>query len=264
MITDNPTPEQPEQASPPPHHAEVPAPVPADSVPDDEATDDAAPESLEAEAPQPEASIPDEEATEEEMPEGEAAAEAEPAAAPVNEKLQWYVVKVQSGREETIKEAIERRVKIEGLQDIFGQIVIPTEKVSEMRKNKRYIRERKLLPGYLMVQVEFNEHMLYLFRETSGVGDFVGAGIGKKPLPMSDREVQKWVEPKGGASEPVAGKGPAPFNEGDRVKVKDGMFSGMEGVVKQIQEAKGAVVVELTIFGRPVPVELEYWQVDFA
>src|SRR5262249_23718875 len=112
--------------------------------------------------------------------------------APKNENLQWYVVKVQSGREESIKESIERRVKIGGLQDCFGQIVIPTEKVSEMRKNKRYIRERKLLPGYLMVQVEFNEHMLYLFRETSGVGDFVGAGLNKKPIPMSENEIKKW------------------------------------------------------------------------
>jgi transcription termination/antitermination protein NusG len=186
-----------------------------------------------------------------------------PDAPPEPSKLQWYVVKVQSGREESIKEAIERRVKIEGLQDLFGQVVIPTEKVSEMRKNKRYIRERKLLPGYLMVQVEFNEHMLYLFRETSGVGDFVGAGLNKKPLPMSENEVKKWVGGPKVEGAPIETKA-SPYSEGDRVKVKDGMFSGMEGVVKTVMEAKGAVVVELTIFGRPVPVELEYWQVDFA
>ena len=183
--------------------------------------------------------------------------------APEPSKLLWYVVKVQSNREESIKEAIERRVKIEGLQGLFGQIVIPTEKVSEMRKGKRYIRERKLLPGYLMVQVEFNEHMLYLFRETSGVGDFVGAGLNKKPLPMSENEIKKWIG-KPNEEGVKAEVGPAPYSEGDRVKVKDGMFAGMEGVVKQVLELKGAVVVELTIFGRPVPVELEYWQVDFA
>jgi transcriptional antiterminator NusG len=184
---------------------------------------------------------------------------------PENPKnLLWYVVKVQSGREESIKESIERRVKIEGLQEAFGQIVIPTEKVSEMRKNKRYIRERKLLPGYLMVQVEFNEHMLYLFRETSGVGDFVGAGLNKKPLPMTENEVKKWVgKDEGKTGEPTISTA-SPYSEGDKVKVKDGMFSGMEGVVKTVMEAKGAVVVELTIFGRPVPVELEYWQVDFV
>jgi transcription termination/antitermination protein NusG len=185
--------------------------------------------------------------------------------APVPSKLQWYVVKVQSNREESIREAIERRVKIEGLQDAFGEIVIPTEKVSEMRKGKRYIKSRKLLPGYLMVHVEFNEHMLYLFRETSGVGDFVGAGLNKKPLPMSENEIKKWIGKKDGdASDEPKPPDLSPYNEGDRVKVKDGMFSGMEGVVKQVLAAKGAVTVELTIFGRPVPVELEYWQVDFA
>src|SRR5437899_553256 len=133
-------------------------------------------------------------------PPAEAAAVPE---APKNENLRWYVVKVQSGREESIKESIERRVKIEHLEDCFGQIVIPTEKVSEMRKGKRYVRERKLLPGYLMVHVEFNEHMLYLFRETSGVGDFVGAGINKKPIPMSENEVKKWI---GGTKEEGAVK----------------------------------------------------------
>jgi transcriptional antiterminator NusG len=188
----------------------------------------------------------------------------EPEAPPAPKgNLQWYVVKVQSGREESIKESIERRVKIENLQDYFGQIVIPTEKVSELRKNKRYVRERKLLPGYLMVQVEFNEHMLYLFRETGGVGDFVGAGLNKKPLPMSENEIKKWIRQPSDTAAPTETKA-SPYSEGDKVKVKDGMFSGMEGVVKTVLEAKGAVSVELTIFGRPVPVELEYWQVDFA
>src|SRR5262249_53064766 len=89
-------------------------------------------------------------------------------------KKRWYVVKVQSGREESIKETIERRVKIEGLEEYFGQIIIPVEKVTEMRNGKRVVRERKLYPGYLMVEVEYNDRILYLFRETSGVGDFVG------------------------------------------------------------------------------------------
>src|SRR5438105_10214977 len=140
-----------------------------------------------------------------------------------NENLQWYVVKVQSGREESIKESIERRVKIEHLENCFGQIFIPTEKVSEMRKGKRYIRERKLLPGYLMVHVEFNEHMLYLFRETGGVGDFVGAGLNKKPLPMSENEVKKWIGGPKVEGAPVETKA-SPYSEGDKVKVKDGMF----------------------------------------
>ena len=183
------------------------------------------------------------------------------AAAPTNPNMRWYVVKVQSGREESIREAIERRVKIEGLQDCFGQIIIPTEKVTEMRNGKRVVKERKLYPGYLMVNLEFNDRMLYLFRETSGVGDFVGGGVNKPPPPMSDHEVARM---KGQRGEAVPVERGSKFDKGDKVKVKDGTFAGMEGEVKEVLESKGALSVELTIFGRPVPVELEYWQVDYA
>jgi transcription termination/antitermination protein NusG len=173
----------------------------------------------------------------------------------------WYVVKVQSGREESIKEAIERRVKIEGLEEFYGQIIIPVEKVVEMRNGKRVTRERKLYPGYLMVEVEYNDRVLYLFRETSGVGDFVGGSVSHPPPPMSPREVDTMLGRQGKEKEGVIQPKPR-FERGDRVKVKEGVFSGMEGEVKEILEAKGLVRVEVTIFGRPVPVELEYWQVD--
>jgi transcriptional antiterminator NusG len=201
------------------------------------------------------------------LPEGEAA-ESAGAVAPgeevpaVPDTKRWYVVKVQSGREESIKEAIERRVKIEGLQEHFGQVIIPVEKVTEMRNGKRVVKERKLYPGYLMVNVDYNDRILYLFRETSGVGDFVGGGLHHPPQPMKDHEVQAMLIKQG---EMVPDKTLPPkirFDRGDKVKVKDGTFAGMEGEVKEILEAKGAVRVELTIFGRPVPVELEYWQVE--
>jgi transcriptional antiterminator NusG len=173
----------------------------------------------------------------------------------------WYVVKVQSGREESIKEAIERRVKIEGLEDYFGQIIIPVERVTMMRNGKRVQREQKLYPGYLMVEVEFNDRILYLFRETSGVGDFVGGGLNRAPTPMTAREVERMLGRQGKDSDKVV-PGKPPFDRGDRVKVKDGIFAGMEGEVKELIEAKGLVRVELTIFGRPVPHEFEYWQVE--
>jgi len=193
-------------------------------------------------------------------PPGDGAAEPTP---PAEDNKKWYIVKVASGREESIKEAIERKVKIEGLQDSFGQIVVPVERRTELVKGKRVIKETKLMPGYLLVNVEFNERILYLFRETSGVGDFVGGGPNKPPHPMPAHEVERWVrtEPKEGSPDVVP---KSKFSPGDRVKVRDGTFAGMEGVVKEILEQKGALVVELTIFGRPVPVELEYWQVDFA
>lgn len=182
---------------------------------------------------------------------------------PVNENMRWYVVKVQSGREETIRDAIERRVKIEGLQDCFGQILIPVENYTEMVGGKRKVKKRKLYPGYMMVNLEFNDRMLYLFRETSGVGDFVGGGLNKPPQPMSPDEVTRMIRKNDPAQAPVAPT-KSKFEKGERVAVKDGTFAGMEGEVKEVIEAKGVLRVELTIFGRPVPVELEYWQVDYA
>jgi transcriptional antiterminator NusG len=173
----------------------------------------------------------------------------------------WYVVKVQSGREESIKEAIERRVKIEGLEEYFGQIIIPVERVTMMRNGKRVQREQKLYPGYLMVEVEFNDRILYLFRETSGVGDFVGGALNRVPTPMTPREVERMLGRQGKDTEKVV-PGKPPFDRGDRVKVKDGIFAGMEGEVKELVEAKGQVRIELTIFGRPVMHEFEYWQVE--
>jgi transcriptional antiterminator NusG len=181
------------------------------------------------------------------------------AEAPPLGNKKWYVVKVQSGREESIKDAIERRVKIEGLEEYFGQILIPTEKVVEMRQNKRVTRQRKLFPGYLMVEVEYNDRILYLFRETSGVGDFVGASPNKPPPPMPAKEIDPLIRPPGEKPPKELIKG---FERGDKVKVKEGPFAGMEGEVKEILEAKEKVRVELTIFGRPVPVELEYWAVE--
>jgi transcriptional antiterminator NusG len=193
----------------------------------------------------------------------------EPAAAPDTEnkdnKKHWYVVKVQSGREDSIKEAIERKVKIEGLEEYYGQIVIPTEQVVEMRRGKRVKKERKLFPGYIMAEVEYNDRILYLFRETSGVGDFVGGDArgNRPPPPMTPREIERMMggpKKKDGGEDKVISK--PEFETGDRVKVKEGAFAGMEGEVKEILEAKGQVRVEVTIFGRPVSLEMEYWQVE--
>jgi transcriptional antiterminator NusG len=198
---------------------------------------------------------------------------APPPPEPVKEnKKRWYVVKVQSGREDTIKEAIERRVHKEGLEEFYGQIVIPVEKVTEVKTDKNGKRvtrtkERKLYPGYLMCEVEYNDRILYLFRETSGVGDFVGAQPGnpdRPPTPMSEREIQRMMGPAKGTDEPTVAPPPKDLSVGDRVKVVDGTFNGMEGSVKQILEKVAKVQVELTIFGRPVTVELEYYQVEQA
>jgi len=179
-------------------------------------------------------------------------------------KKRWYVVKVQSGREDTIKEAIERKIKIEGLEEYFGQIVVPVEKVTVIAKGKRVTRTHKLYPGYIFAEVEFNERMLYLFRETSGVGDFVGASGSKAPQPMPDHEVERML---GHTPEKIAQAEPTSkvkFEKGEHVKIKEGTFANMEGDVGEILEAKGLVRVMLKIFGREVPVELEDWQIEHA
>ncbi|CAN5178333.1 transcription termination/antitermination protein NusG [soil metagenome] len=189
--------------------------------------------------------------------------ETAPAALPPEEKkMHWYVVKVQSGREESIRGAIERRVKIEGLEEFFSKIIIPVEKTAEMRNGKRVVKERKLYPGYLMVEVEYNDRILYLFRETSGVGDFVGGSLQHAPAPMTGREVERMLGRQGEKDDVKVIHQKPKYDRGDRVKVKEGTFAGMEGEVKELIEAKGQVRMELTIFGRPVLVELEYWQVE--
>jgi transcriptional antiterminator NusG len=201
----------------------------------------------------------------------------------------WYVVKVQSGREESIRAAIERKVKIEGLEESFGQIAIPTEDVVEKKKvrakvkdkktgevetvyqEKNVTKKRKKFPGYLFAEVDFNDRILYVFRETSGVGDFVGATHHRAPSPMSDREVQSMLT---GIAAPDPNKKKVKikldFEKGDKVRIREGAFSGMEGEVKAIPDVTDAasentkVTVVVSIFGRPVDVELDYWQVDKA
>ena len=195
-----------------------------------------------------------------------------PTLAPQGSK-HWYVVKVQSGREESIKGALERRIKIESLEEYIGRLLIPTEKVTEMVRGKRVTKKKKKFPGYLMVEVEFNDKILYLFRETSGVGDFVGGTLARLPAPMTPREVERMLADEGDdLSDKKSGSADAPkivikFQKGDRVKVQSGTFAGMEGEVKEIiqpADPKEAprVRVEVVIWNRPVPVEVEYWHVD--
>lgn len=217
----------------------------------------------------------------------------EPKAEPVEpsepeSKKRWYVVKVATAREESIKAAIERKIKIEGLEPYFGQIVIPVERITEVKKvkttkggektttEKRVVKERKKYPGYLMAEVEFNDQILYVFRETNGVGDFVGAtGPLKPPPPMSDREVavmlgtelsQKDDEKLGGRKGKIKVK--IDLEKGDKVRLRDGAFAGTEGEVILIEEAKDdtdtpKITVEVQFWGRPVKIDsLEYWQVD--
>ena len=174
-------------------------------------------------------------------------------------ELVWYVLKVQSGREDTIRDALERRVKIQGLQAYFGRIVVPKEKITEIRNNKKKVVERKSYPGYIMVEMELNEKTWFTVRETPGVGDFVGAH--GTPTKMTNDEVNKML----GQETEKVDKPPQvriDVERGDRVKIKDGPFENFEGTVEEVSEARGLVKVMLIIFNRPTPVDLEYWQVE--
>ena len=170
------------------------------------------------------------------------------------------MLKVQSSREDTIRDALERRVKIQGLQRYFGRIVVPTEKTTEIRNNKKRIVERKTYPGYIMVEMELNEKTWFVVRETPGVGDFVGAH--GTPTKMTETEVNQMLGQQTASETEQAPKVRIDVERGDRVKIKDGPFENFEGSVEEVIEARGLVKVMLIIFNRPTPVDLEYWQVE--
>ncbi len=176
--------------------------------------------------------------------------------------MRWYIVKVAFNREDTIRDAILKRIALSGIKDQFAEILVPTEDVVEFtRAGKRKVVKRKLYPGYLMIRMSITDESWFLVRETLGVGDFTGAA--GKPTPMSDPEVEriiKLVYPD--AEEEQALKTTIPFRSGDRVRVKEGNFQNLEGDVDRIDEANGRVTVIISIFGRSTPVELDHWQIE--
>jgi len=189
-------------------------------------------------------------------------AAAAPAAAtevPKSENMNWYILKVQSNREESIREGLLRRVSIQGLNRFFGEVIVPTEKVTEFKAGKKRVIKRKLYPGYIVVHMEINEDTWFLVRETPGIGDFTGAS--GQPTPMAAHEVERIIAKQEEKSE----KAPdlkIPFAKGDRVKVIEGNFENFEGEVDAIDKTNGRVTVMITIFNRTTPVEFEYWQVE--
>ena len=178
---------------------------------------------------------------------------------PKSDKMDWYILKVQSNREESIREGLLRRVAIAGLGFYFGEVIVPTEKVTEFKGGKKRVIKRKLYPGYLVVHMEINDDTWFLVRETPGIGDFTGAA--GRPSPMLPHEVDRIVARQEEKSE-KAPKLKIAFREGERVKIKEGTFENFEGEVDSIDETNGRVTVMINIFGRSTPVELEYWQIE--
>lgn len=183
----------------------------------------------------------------------------DPDTEPVPE-LTWYVLKVQSSREDGIRDALERRVKMQALQPFFGRIVVPTEKITEIRNNKKKIIERKTYPGYIMVEMELNEKTWFTVRETPGVGDFVGAH--GTPTRMTPTDVRQMLNEQPEGIDVEQPKVKIVVDRGDRVKITEGTFENFEGTVEEVIEARGLVKVMLIIFNRPTPVDFEAWQVE--
>ena len=177
--------------------------------------------------------------------------------------MDWYILKVQVNRENSICDALLRRVKIEGLERFFGDILVPTEDVREFTKTgKQRVVKRKLYPGYIVVRMAINDETWFVVRETPGIGDFTGSA--GKPTPMLSHEIDrilKLTRPEVDDPDAVE-KTNIRFKQGDRVRVKDGHFQNFEGEVDTIDETHGRVTVMINIFGRPTPVELEHWQVE--
>lgn len=177
-------------------------------------------------------------------------------------EFRWYILKVQVNREDTIREALARKVKIAGLDKYFGEIVVPTEDVAEYTKSgKRKIVKRKLYPGYIVVNMAVNDDTWFLVRDTAGIGDFTGSA--GKPAPLPPHEVEKLLKISKPAEDAKGGpRSVINFKHGERVRVKDGHFQNFEGDVEVVDEANGRVTVMINIFGRSTPVELEHWQIE--
>ena len=179
-------------------------------------------------------------------------------------EMKWYILKVQVNRENSICDALKRRVKIADMEQYFGEVLVPTEDVREFNKaGKQRITKRKLYPGYIVVNMAINDDSWFLVRETSGIGDFTGAA--GKPAPLSPEEIARIIattkpEEEEDGDENI--KTAIPFKVGDRVRVKEGYFQNHEGEVSAVDERNGRITVMINIFGRPNPVELDHWHVE--
>src|SRR5579862_5528559 len=178
--------------------------------------------------------------------------------------MQFFVLRVASNKEDRVREALARKVKIEALEAVVGRILVPTERVRSMKEGKRRDTERKLYPGYVFIELKLDpngmipEKVWFMIKETDGVGDFIGSN--GKPTPMSPTDQAKMEAEADRPDE--APKLDAQFKKGDAVKVTDGAFINFEGNVDELIPDKGMVRIITTIFGRPTPLELEYWQIE--
>ena len=180
------------------------------------------------------------------------------------EGMNWFVLRVASNKESSVRETLLRKVQIEGMQHLVGRILVPTEKTKTIKGGKQRIVETKLYPGYVFVEMRLEpdgripQDVFFLIKETTGVGDFVGTA--GRPTPMKEHEIEKMlVDSRKPDDEPTV---KLVFSKGESVTIREGPFQGYEGTVDELLPDKGLVRVLVTIFGRQAPIELEEWQLS--
>lgn len=171
--------------------------------------------------------------------------------------MEWYVIHTYSGYENKVKASLEERFAHSGVREKLGQVVIPTEEVIEIRGGKKKITSRKFFPGYVLIQVDMDQDIWYLIKNTPKVTGFPG---GAQPVPLTEEEVKSVLEQMAGES--TRPKPKFSFEKGESVRVIEGPFMNFNGVVEEVHPEKGKVKVMVSIFGRATPVELEFPQVE--
>ncbi len=176
-------------------------------------------------------------------------------------KMHWYVVQVRSSYEGKVLEALNSRIKQAGLTEKFGQIIVPTEEVVDIRQGRKRKTSRKFYPGYVLVEMQMDEDSWYLVQKTPGITKFIG-GTSDKPVSLSDEEVDKIQQQmQAGADKP---RPKVLYEVGEVVRVTDGPFAEFNGEVQEVNYEKNRLRVSVIIFGRSTPVELEFGQVKKA
>lgn len=174
-------------------------------------------------------------------------------------EFKWYVVRVISGQEKKVQDRVETELEREGLKDHVNQILVPMEKVVQLKNGKKVTKERNFYPGYIIIQAQLEAEVFYCFKNTNGIVEFLGEG--DQPTPLRESEINRIL----GKVDDLQQKGEEmeiPFYTGESVKVIDGPFNGFSGFIDEINEEQKKLKVIVKIFGRNTPVSLNYMQVE--
>jgi transcriptional antiterminator NusG len=182
----------------------------------------------------------------------------EQLAPPVNENFKWYIIHAYSGFERKVRESLESRISAFGLQNKIGRIMIPTEPVTELRNGKKYTIERVFLPGYVLIEMDLDNDLWHVIKNTPRVTGFLGTG--DNPVALSEQEVSSILFRSDSAKDKPTLK--IKFEKGEQVRINEGPFANFTGAVDEINEDKQTLKVMVSIFGRSTPVEIEFSKVD--